>query len=189
MLNIQRISWPFYDHRWIWESPQKCNSNSEKTRWNASAKTVPSGGKVMVSVFWNAKGILLIDYQMRRVCFWSILRNIFEEVKSSNHGKTFQNDQKKDVVLWQCTGAFKHYAQPKLTELKFDIFLHPYSPDPSDFHLFPNSKFFLVERDLSEEVINNYFKDLEETHVQKGIGNLEKHWGKCNEFRGNCIEK
>jgi len=98
---------------------------------------------------------------MRRIRFWSILRNIFEEIKSSDHGSRMT---KKKMLFYDKALAHSSIAaQPKLAELKFDILLHSYSPDLNPSDLFPNSKFFLVERDLSEEVINNYFKDLEET--------------------------
>ena len=39
------------------------------------------------------------------------------------------------------------------------------------------------------ELVNDYFKGLEENHSREGIGNLKKCWTTCVEFQGDYIEK
>jgi len=55
------------DETWIHHYTPECKQQSKQ--WTAAScsvpkktKSVPSAGKVMASVFWNAEGILFIDY-------------------------------------------------------------------------------------------------------------------------------
>ena len=55
------------DEIWVYHFTPEAKQQSKQWKHPGSpppkkAKTVPSAGKVMVSVFWDADGILLIDY-------------------------------------------------------------------------------------------------------------------------------
>ena len=55
------------DEKWVHHFTPKAKQQSKQWKHAGSpppkeAKTVPSAGKVMASVFWDADGILLIDY-------------------------------------------------------------------------------------------------------------------------------
>ena len=56
------------------------------------AKSVPSVGKVMASVLWDAKGIILIDYLEKGKAI------PFEQIEDSYCGEMSWNGQEKDVV-------------------------------------------------------------------------------------------
>jgi hypothetical protein len=55
------------DETWIHHyTPESKQQSKQRTEASRSApkktKSVPSAGKVMASVFWDAEGILFIDY-------------------------------------------------------------------------------------------------------------------------------
>jgi len=162
------------------------------------AKVISSAGKVMASIFWDAKGILLIYYlEKGKVITGHYYEALLEKLKTAIAEKRPEMVKKK--MLFYHDNALMHSniaVQQKFTELKFDILPHPpHSPDlaPSDFHLFPKLKIFLAGKRFGSneeaiEAINNYFEDLEEIHFQEGIRNLEKRWEKCVELRGDYEE-
>lgn len=163
------------------------------------AKCVPSAGKVMASVFWDAKGILLIDYlEKGRTITGEYYASLLDRLKAAITEKRPGMAKKK--VLFHHDNAPVHssrVAQQKLAELRFQLLPHPaYSPDlaPSDYHLFPKLKTFLAGRkfESNEDVIqkvNQYFESIEAIHFREGIAKLEKRWGKCVELRGDYVEK
>lgn len=163
------------------------------------AKTVASAGKVMASVFWDAKGILLIDYLPKGQTisggyYTILLERVVICIREKRPGLT------KKKILYHHDNAPAHssgVARQKLADLRFEIVNHPpYSPDlaPSDFHLFPNLKKFLAGKRFhsDEEVklsVNEYFDGLEENYFREGIEKLEHRWNKCIELRGDYVEK
>ena len=104
--------------------------------------------KVMCTVFWDRKGILLIDFLP-----WGQSVNAHaycETIKKLRHA--IQN--KRRGLLSKCVFIFHNNARPHtanvtkqlLQKFDWDVFDHsPYSPDfvLSDFHLFLNLKSFL----------------------------------------------
>lgn len=45
---------------------------------------------------------------------------------------------------------------------------------------------------FKEEVIietNAYFMELDRSYYTAGIKELENHWSKCNDLKGDCVEK
>lgn len=192
------------DETWIHHYTPETKQQSKQ--WTArgepaskKAKCVPSAGKVMASVFWNAKGILLIDYlEKGKTITGEYYASLLEKLKAAIAEKRPGMAKKK--VLFHHDNAPSHssrVSQQKLTELRFQMLPHPpYSPDlaPSDYHLFPKLKTFLAGQKFgsNEEVIqevNAYFEGLEETHFREGITNLEERWSKCVELRGDYVEK
>lgn len=163
------------------------------------AKVIPSAGKVMASVFWDAKGILLIDYLAKgKTITGAYYASLLDQLHAAIAEKRPGLARKK--VMFHHDNAPVHssrVAAQKLSELRFELLPHPaYSPDlaPSDYHLFPKLKIFLSGKKFNsnEDVIqevNAYFEDLEETHFREGIEKLQKRWGKCVELRGDYVEK
>ena len=55
------------------------------------AKVVPSAGKVMASIFWDAQGVLLVDY-LKKGCtingqyYSDLLKQLRETIKKKRHG-------------------------------------------------------------------------------------------------------
>ena len=104
-----------------------------------------SAGKIMASVFWDAEGILMIDYLQHGETITSdyyanLIRNVREAIKEKRRGKL------RLKVLFHQDNAPVHksgVAMAALNKAGFEIVHHPpYSPDlaPSNFYLFPNLK-------------------------------------------------
>ena len=163
------------------------------------AKTVSSAGKVMASVFWNAHGIIFIDYLQKGKTingeyYANLLQRLSEEIKQKR-----PHLSKKKVLFHQDnTPAHKsRIAMAKINELKFELLPHaPYSPDlaPSDYILFPNLKKWLSGQKCSnnEEVmstVNGFFEEQESSYYKKGIELIEHRWEKCIDLKGDSVEK
>ena len=106
------------------------------------AKVQVSVGKIMATVFWDAKGILLIEYMPKGT---SINAEAYQKTLI-NLRKAICNKRRllASKVLLFHDNARPHTARATvelLKKFKWELFSHPpYSPDvaPSDFHLFPN---------------------------------------------------
>jgi len=192
------------DETWVYHyDPELRQQTAEWTKPGCSApkqvKGSKSSKKVMASVFWDAKEILLIDYlQTGRTItgeyYCSLLDQLDEKIRKKRPGLA-----KKKVIFHQDNApAHKSlFAMAKFKELKYELLEHPpYSPDlaPSDFYLFPNLKRFLRGKDFlsDEEVIaavEGYFEGLPENHFREGIHELENRWQKCIELKEEYIEE
>lgn len=163
------------------------------------AKSVPSAGKVMASIFWDAKGIILIDYLQKGTTINAqYYCALLEKLKTTIAEKRPHLKRKK--FLFHHDNAPCHTAKftiEKLAKLHFQLVPHaPYSPDlaASDFFLFPNLKKFLAGKKFqsNEEVINevnSYFEGLDESVYKNGLNALEYRWKKCIELEGEYVEK
>lgn len=192
------------DETWVYHyDPELRQQTAEWTEAGCSAPKQPkwskSSKKIMASVFWDAKGILLIDYlqtgkTITGEYYCSLLDQLDVKIREKRPGL-----QKKTILFHQDNApAHKSVlAMAKFKELTFKLLEHPpYSPDlaPSDFRLFPNLKRFLRGKRFSsnEEVItavDGYFEDLPQNHFRDGVNELEKRWKKCIEFKGDYIEE
>jgi histone-lysine N-methyltransferase SETMAR len=105
-------------------------------------RSVPSAGKVMASVFWDAEGVLFIDClekgkTITREYYSNLLTRLDKKIHEKSPGL-----QKKKIIFHQ-DNAPAHktvLAMGKLRDLHYELLEHsPYSPDlaPSDFCLFP----------------------------------------------------
>ncbi|GFX57473.1 mariner transposase [Trichonephila clavipes] len=106
------------------------------------AKTVPSAGKVMASVFGDACGIIFIDYLEKgktinnEYCV-DLFQHFSQEIKQK-----WPYLAKKVLFYQDIAPAYKSViAMAKINELKFELQPHV-QPDlaPSDYFLFPNLK-------------------------------------------------
>jgi histone-lysine N-methyltransferase SETMAR len=135
------------------------------------AKTVPSAGKVIATVFWDSQGIILINYlEKGRTITGASYSSLLDHMKTELQEKRPQLAHKK--ILFHHDNAPAHTYRAvaaKLMELGFQLVPHPpYSPDlaPSDYYLFPNTKKWLAGRRFysNEEVIA-------ETHILLSYAN------------------
>ena len=106
-------------------------------------KTQPSAGKVMATVFWDAKGIILLDFLPKRstitgVYYANLLDQLRTAIREKRRGKLSKG------VLLQQDNARVHTCKVAMAAVErngYELIPHPaYSPDltPSDFFLFPN---------------------------------------------------
>ncbi|UYV61541.1 hypothetical protein LAZ67_1005219 [Cordylochernes scorpioides] len=124
----------------VWKKPEE--STPKKGKVSISA------GKVMAIVFWDCKGVLLVDYlppntTVNAARYCEVLTKLRAAIKRKRPGILSRK------VLLVLDNARPHAARTNQTlveNFKWEIFTHPpYSPDlsPSNFHLFPALKFHL----------------------------------------------
>ena len=104
-------------------------------------RTQPSASKVMATVFWDSKAIILIDYKPAGTSitgeyYANVIKQLRVAIKEKRRGKLAAG------VLLLHDNAPVHksrIAQAAIRECKFEKLNHPpYSPDlaPSDYYLF-----------------------------------------------------
>jgi len=163
------------------------------------AKTILSANKIMATVFWDARGIIYIDYlEKGKTITGQYYAELLQRLKHEVQIKRPHLAKKK--ILFHHDNAPAHssiIAMSKIHELKFELMPHPpYSPDlaPSDYYLFPNLKKWLGGKRFksNEEVIeavNQYFEELDESTFKTGITKLEHRYEKCISVDGDYVEK
>jgi len=192
------------DETWVhYHTPE---SNRQSAEWLESHESRPkrpkdqrSAGKVMASVFWDAHGIIFIDYlQKGRTVTGEYYAALFDKLNDEIKKKRLHMAKKK--VLYHHDNAPSHTslkAMAKLDQLRFELVAHPpYSPDlvPSDYYLFPNLKRWLQGKRFrsNEEVIAEteaYFEGLDVSYYRKSIEMLENRYTKCIALEGNYVEE
>ena len=168
-------------------------SGPKKTR------SVPSAGKFMASVFWNAQGILFIDHlEKGKTIIGEYYSNLLTQLDKKIREKRPGLQKKKIIFHHDNAPAHKSVLTiGKLRDLHYELLEHqPYSSDlaPSDFHLFPKLKIFLAGQRFSSNqeaiaAVEGYFVDLKENHYRDGITALEHRWNKCICLKGDYVEK
>lgn len=153
----------------------------------------------MATIFWDQKGILLIDCleKGKRVTgeyYADILCQLRESVKKNRRGLLTKG------VLLLHDNAPAHKSKlgvAALAECEFEILNHPpYSPDlaPSDYFLLPKLKKKLRGRRFEDEdgvksAVEGYFATQSEEFFFSGIELLLKRSEKCVGTKGEYIEK
>ena len=163
------------------------------------SKTQPSTGKVMATVFWDAKGFIMLDFLSKRstisgVYYANLLDQLRTAILEKRPGKL-----SKSVMLQQ-DNAIVHTCKVAMDAVErngYELIPHPaYSPDlaPGDFFLFLNLKKDIRGRHFrsDEEVVTaveEWVNGKEPDFFISGLMALEHHWSKCNTLEGNYIEK
>lgn len=192
------------DETWVHHyDPETKQQSSQWRRRGEPApvkfKTQPSAGKIMATIFWDAKGILLIDYMPHKTTITGInyaqllskLRAVILEKRRGliSRGVLFLHD---NAPIHK-----SHVAQNAIHECGFSQLNHPpYSPDlaPSDYFLFKNlkkelkGKRFHTDDDVKAAVLD-YFRDKEESWFFDGIAALKERYEKCVRVGGDYVEK
>ena len=170
-----------------------------KTSRQVQFKVGPSAKKVMAIIFWDAKGIIYIEYivdggTVTGARFANSVRKFKEAVLKKRRGKV-----RAGLVLHMDNAPVhtSHVAQAASRESGIELLPHPpYSPDlaPSVYWLFPNLKKTLKGRrfkDTSDviEAANQWFEDQPEEFYKTGVMKLRSRCEKCIEVRGGYVEK
>lgn len=191
------------DETWIHHYTPE--SNRQSAEWTASdepnpkrGKTQQSAGKVMASVFWDAHGIIFIDYLEKGKTINSDYYIAMLERLKTEIAEKRPHLKKKKVLFHQdnapCHKSMKTMA--KLYELGFELLPHPpYSPDlaPSDYFLFADLKRMLAGKKFktNNEVIAEteaYFEAKDKSYYKNGIEKLEDRYNRCIALEGNYVE-
>ena len=118
-------------------------------------KTQQSARKVMASVFWDAHGVILINYLGKertttRAYYAALLDRLVNKIRKK------RTHLMRKKILFHDDNAPSHtsnISQEKKHKLAFESHPHPpYSTDlaPSDYYLFPNRKRWCVVDVLSQ---------------------------------------
>lgn len=163
------------------------------------ARVVASKGKVMLSLFWDAQGPLLIDFKPPNITitmhyYANLLSQLRDAIKEKRRGML-----RKGVLLLHDNASphTGHIAQTALSKLKFEQLPHPaYSPDlaPSDFHVFPKLKLDLKGRRFSsddqvKEAVLSWLDSMPKSFWEAGINKCKERWLKCFNVNGDYVEK
>ncbi len=158
-------------------------------------KEKPSARKVLATIFWDRKDVLLLEYCPKDSNMTSdTLIRLQKAIKSKHPGLL------KQKVILMHDNATPHLAkltQSLLNQLKWDVFLHlAYSLDlpPSNYHLIPSQKrdlggrHFAMEEDLQCVVVEFFVKQDTEWYCV-GIYKLISRYNKCLDERSDYVEK
>jgi histone-lysine N-methyltransferase SETMAR len=153
------------DECWIYLYDPETKEMSKQWKHTTSppprkAKVQKSAGKVMLSVFWDCRGVILTDYlakgeTINSAYYCTLLNKLRDALKKKRRGMLTKG------IRLLADNAPAHSSQASVMEARqcgYEILPHPpYSPDlaPSDFFLFPQMKTPLRGRrfDDTDEVI------------------------------------
>ena len=195
------------DETWIYyHDPLTVNEAAEWRHKDSPKPKVPrlgnpcpkSKSKVMLSIFWDSKGSLLLDYLPKNTTvtgayYADLMTRLRDSIKTNRRGML----KKIPLLLHDNAPSHKsHIAQEAIRNCGFKQAEHPpYSPDlaPSDFYLFPIAKQALRGKSFDEDdALESCFEDWLDAQDKKffhhGIEKLKDRWLKCIELKGNYVE-
>ena len=192
------------DETWVhYDTPETKRQSMQWKHQNSPRavkfKKTASLKKIMVTVFWDQKGPILIDYlpqgaSMNGDRYREILTKLRKALKDRRPGKL-----SKGIEILH-DNARPHTASLTLALLekfKWKIVPHPpYSPDlaPSDYHLFPKLKSELAGEHFETEnevrtAVETCLKNLDGEFYAAGMSKLILRLKKCIKLEGNYVEK
>ena len=162
-------------------------------------RVTKSAKKILVTVFWDMRGILLVDFLPTGTTVNAItyaktltkLRRALRDKRSISDGANVRllHDNARPHVAGS--------VRDKIQQFGWEVLQHPpYSPDlaPSDYHLFgPMKKFLGSQRFKSDEevksVVRRWLYSQKTDFYEQGILKLVPRWEKCLERLGSYVEK
>ena len=177
---------------------QSCQSVGPGSPRAKKFKTQPSAGKVMAIVFWDAQGVIMLDFLAKKstitVAYYAnLLDQLRTVIREKRRGKLSK------VILLNRTMRVNtcKIAMDAAERNVYELIPHPtYSPDlaPSDNFLFPNLKKDIRGCNFrsNEEVVaavEEWVRDKDPVFFSSGLMALEHRWSKCIILEGNYIEK
>jgi histone-lysine N-methyltransferase SETMAR len=189
------------DETWVCHYTPESKRQSLQWRHSSSPatkkfKTTHSARKVMASVFWDRKGVLLVDFMLKGTTINAeAYCNTLKKLR-----RAIQN--RRRAMLTRGVNLLHDNARPHtarvsrelLTSFGWDIITHPpYSPDLVN-HLFTKLKEFLGGKRFSndqevEEAVKNWLKELAVEVYDTGIQKLVPRLQKCLDLDGDYVEK
>ena len=152
-------------------------------------KTQPSAVKVMATVFWDAQGVIMLDFLAKKSTITVVYyANLLDQLRTVI-GEKCRGKLSKGILLQQ-DNARVHTCKIAMGAVErngYELIPHPaYSPDlaPSDYILFPNLS--------NEEVVaavEEWVRNKDPGFFSSGLMALEHRWSKCIILEGNYIEK
>ena len=162
-------------------------------------RVVSSASKVMATVFWDMRGVLLVEFQehgrtVNASSYCSLLERLKAAIRTKRRGLLTQG-----VILLH-DNARPHTARLTLEtveQLGLEVLPHPpYSPDlaPSDYHLFGPMKKMLGGQKFASDaevqsVVCQWLGQQPASFFASGIQKLVDRWDKCLNKLGQYVEK
>lgn len=188
------------DEKWVvYNNVQRKRSWSKKDEpAQATSKADIHQRKVMLSVWWNWKGVVHFELLGRN-------ETINSDVYCRQLSNLAEKIKEKEPALANRKGIVFHHdnARPhtslvtrqKLTELNWEVLPHPpYSPDlaPSDYHLFRSLQNSLNGKNFdSDEAVENhlsrFFAGKDQKFFERGIMQLPERWSLVVKQNGQYI--
>jgi histone-lysine N-methyltransferase SETMAR len=210
-LEVMGQSWNDFKRRFVtgdetWIHHYDPESKQESMQWKHADSptpvkfhTTPSAGKILCTIYWDWKGVILMDYMPHKATitgayYAELLHRLRDAIKKNRRGMI------TSIPLLLHDNAPAHtarVARAALQECGIEQLSHPpYSPDlaPSDFHLFPNLKKhlrgrrFSCDEDLKSEV-EQWLSDQKESFFSEGVEKLRQRYQMCIEKQGGYVEK
>ena len=161
-------------------------------------KTQASAGKVMLTIFWDVNGPILVHFQEKGQTVTSarysdmLVNELKPAIRSKHRGLL-----SKRVLCHD--NAHPHTAAHTVDTpraRKFGVLKHPpYGPDlaPSDFHFFGPMKEHLQGQKFADdevmEAVQSWLKATPKSFFLEGIHKLVDRWTKCVAKQGDYVEK
>lgn len=192
------------DETWIYQfDPENKNQSKQWLEKGSKGpikfKSERSVGKVMATIFWDAQGVILIDFLQGQqtitgAYYEGVLRKLHNELLKKRHGKITQR------ILFHHDNAPAHsskLSRSVLRDFRWELIPHPpYSPDlaPSDFFLFPKLKEHLKGNrweSISEakQAVIHWFASQDDTFYREGLERWRHRMLKCFNSDGDYVEK
>lgn len=193
------------DETWVqYDTPETKRQSQQWMHTNSpnrpkKFKQTFNNRKIMATVFWDQKGVLLVEFMqpgttITSAVYCETLRRLRRAIQNKRRGMLTSG-----IVLIH-DNARPHTAavtQRLLQHFQWEIFDHPaYSPDlaPSDYHLFPELKQWLGGKRFQSNVelqdsVKNHLNSLADTFYEEGIGKLVHRYDKCLNLQGDYVEK
>ena len=193
------------DETWVHYHQLETKKASKEWRHTSSPKpkkfrTQPSAGKVMLTLFWDERGVIL-KHNMPRG------NNVTSATYADLLKKHLHPAIKSKQRVWLSTGVLLQHnnARPNtacstvatIQDLSFESLSHPlYSPEltPSDFHVFGphkeamGSKSFRSDEEV-QQAVHEWLRCQPKEFFSRGILALPKCWNTYVERNGDYIEK
>ena len=159
-------------------------------------KVLPSAGKVLLSVFWDAQeGVIMVDYLQRgaritSLYYADLIHKLRDAIKEKHRGKLRQkvpssSRQCPKPQVLSCNGCNFNsrlwIAGPSTV-----------SPDlaPSNYRLFPKLKEHLRGKKFSSNnEVMQWFAEVGQPFFQEAVEMLKHRWEKCVNLLEDYVEK
>lgn len=196
-LVTQDETWvPHFDPETKAESRQWKHSDSPPPR---KFKVSKSARKILVSVFWDSSGIVLVDFlEKGRTINGEYYASLLEKLRAAIIRKRRGKISRGVRLLQDNAPPHKStVAVAKAIDCGFELLPHPpYSPDlaPSDFHLFPHMKKNLRGRvfgtdEETKKAVIDVLEGFSQDFFRDGLLGLIKRSEKCVTLNGDYVEK
>jgi histone-lysine N-methyltransferase SETMAR len=157
--------------------------------------------ELMLTVFWSASGVLLVDYlEKGRTMKSDYYCNLLQQVGNLQQPAQSRSGLNRRRVWFLHDNApihTSHMTNASLNTLPLILLPHPpYSPDlaPSDFHLFRHLKKALrgehfPDAESLRMFVNTWIADRPPLFFRQAFFDLHRRWMKTVEAAGSYIEK